>query len=1067
MGMLFRRSKAEAQQTAQAVQQPTVQPPRRPVLTLGRDEEGRPRGIFEDERVHMAVVGFPGVGKSRFLLSLAVQDVRKGRGVLIIDPHGDLVKLFLTHVPRERWDDVIYIDPTTARDYGRVVKINFLEVKDFKDRDIVARCFMESLEKIYARFWGPRLDMILMNAVYALLDSGDTNLSHLYNIIADETFREGCLQRVGDERVKAFWENEFKKMPKDAGGAALTKIYRIVQERIVAPMFECQRSGFDFREAMDAGKIIVVNLSEGAITSDVANFLGSLILSRVYLAGMSREDTPEHQRRPFYVYVDEAYRFVSDSIRDILQSLRKYRVYVTLASQYLGQYKREIAESIPHLCDTIICFSTGEETARQLQEFFKPSLNYSDLMHLPKYTFAASAIVGGKRECQVLRSIDLGQGPNNPEEVIAYSLQKEWAEPVDMSRYAGVPAAGGLDHPSNRGFRNPIAWVIALKLYRLYAENLGRGMASKGTMPALEYDELVQIMQEEFGVQPAQVETALNQLVYVGYVHFRSKPYEWDALAVPVEANWQPTPQLCCKCDELTHRPYYVKGGKFFCKLCLEKALYTGDCAPEDVVEPFLDAKAIRADVPVQRRVVKKFYYLTIRGRNEVEQIPTGRRGGGPEHTALIAKLQELLWDNYCWVRVDEGEETPKKTEEGKDEYETKRMPDITAVPLTRNPDGRWNPRFWDTAHTFTIEVEIDPIKHRQRVINNLVKNKAFGKPVIFATSRPRWANRLVDILHNELGEDVVYDCTGFFGGIWDNTKVSVLYLNPETGERAFLTNDQLLPLPEEAPQEEAPQVEKEGEGRAEEEGKAEEGAEGGKAEREGAGEGAEGKAEAGVETKAEGKAGEGAEGRKPEAAEEKLERPERQPAAATVKAEDVRHLYSVFTVSPWRLVKQETADGKIVLVAEAKASGGVVTVTLGPYEEHEKALKMLGIEPAFRPCTAREVAPKPQPETPLKGEAAEEPGPVAEHGAGKGEKAEEGLTPEEKLRKCVEEQCRFELKKRGNRYALYAWKWIPEERKRKTYYIGMLDERLRKALEEAKLDIKFPEKPETQQGSA
>ena len=283
------------------------------------------------------------VHNSRFLLSLALQDVRRGRGLLLIDPHGDLVKLFLTHVPRERWNDVIYVDPLTARDYGKVVKINFLECKDPRDRDIVARCFMESLEKIYARFWGPRLDMILMNAIYTLLDSGDTNLSHLYNVIADETFREDRLQRVSDSRVRAFWESEFKKMPKDASGAALTKIYRIVQERIVAPMFECAKSGVDFREAMDKGKIVIVNLSEGAITSDVANFLGSLILSRVYLAGMSREDVPERERKPFYVYVDEAYRFVSDSIRDILQSLRKYRVYMTLASQYLGQYSKEIA----------------------------------------------------------------------------------------------------------------------------------------------------------------------------------------------------------------------------------------------------------------------------------------------------------------------------------------------------------------------------------------------------------------------------------------------------------------------------------------------------------------------------------------------------------------------------------------------------------------------------------------------------------------------------------------------------------------------------------------------------
>jgi hypothetical protein len=553
-------------------------------------------------------------------------------------------------------------------------------------------------------------------------------------------------------------------------------------------------------------------------------------------------------------------------------------------------------------------------------------------------------------------------------------------------------------------------------------------------MPAMEKGELIEAMHSEFGVQPAQVDAALNHLVYVGYVHYREKPYVWDALAVPVEADWQPKPQLCCKCDELTHRPYYLKGGKFICKLCLEKMLYTGDYAPEDVVEPHLDADKIRADRPVQRRTVKRFFYLTTRGINEVEQIPTGRRGGGPEHTLLIAKLQELLWDDYCWVRVDEGEEAPKKTEEGKEEYETKKMPDITVVPLTRDPDGKWNPRYWDNAHTFTVEVEIDPIKHRQRVVNNLMKNKGFGKPVIFATTRDNWANRLVDILHNEQKEDVVLDCTGFFGGVWDNTKVSVLYFNPETGERTFLANNQLLPIQEEPPQEQKttqqqkPTQGTETKGKSEE--KAEEKAEGAEAK-------AEVKAEkeaGGAEEKAEVKAGE-------PAAEEKVEEPEKQPAGAvaTVKAEDARHLYSVFTKDPWRLVKQETADGKIVLVAEAKAADGVVTVALGPYEDHEKALKLLRIEPSFRPYVAEKKVSQPAVETPMKTEAVmEKPVPKTEEGV-------ESSCPlrdlEEEIRKYSELGFSFTVKMIRGKPWLYAQKRI--EWKVKSKSVAVWDEKV------------------------
>ncbi|MEM2550193.1 MAG: type IV secretion system DNA-binding domain-containing protein, partial [Nitrososphaerota archaeon] len=527
------------------------------------DENGKYRGIFKDERIHMAVVGFPGCGKSRFLLSLALQNVRDGEGLMIVDPHGDLAKIFLSHVPRHRWKDVVYIDPMTARNYGRVVKINFLECPDVKDRDVVARSFMESLEKIYAKFWGPRLDMILMNAVYALLDAGNTNLSMLYNVIADEQFRETLLEKVTDDKIKNFWRNEFKRMTKDASSAALTKIYRIVQERIVAPMFDCVRSKIDFRKAMDQRKIIVVNLSEGAITSDVANFLGSLILARVYLAGMSREDTPEEKRIPFYVYVDEAYRFVSLSIRDILQSLRKYRVYMTLASQYLGQYTKEIADSIPHLCDTIICFNVGEDTAKALEEFYRPSLTYLDLVHLPKFTFAASAMIGGSRECQVLRSVDCGWGPTNVEELIKFSLQN-FGEEVDMAKYTGVPTVGSLPHPTNIGFNTPLPWAVLVVLNRLCEEDPKNRFISR--------DDLAEKFRE-YGVSDADIEQALRALSTKNYIEEKSYNYDHYYVPIAAEAPLALAPVTCIKCGQPTCRPFRVRGGTVYCRYCIEEAI--------------------------------------------------------------------------------------------------------------------------------------------------------------------------------------------------------------------------------------------------------------------------------------------------------------------------------------------------------------------------------------------------------------------------------------------------------------------------------------------------------------
>jgi len=265
------------------------------------------RGIYSADRIHSLVMGFPGCGKTRFLLSMIKQHIDHGEGFMVIDSHSDLTNLVLTHIPPEQWDRVIYINPWSAfQDQydNRVVQINFLEYSDPRERDVVARMFMDTLEKIYERWWGPRLDMILLNALYLLMEKEHAKLPDLYRILSDEEFREMLTAKCRDSNVKVFWEKQYDKMPKDASMAVLTKLYRIVQERILVPIFMAEKSCFDFRVAMDEQKIIIVDLPEGVITSDMANFLGSLILSATYNAGMSREDTPEMDRVPFYVYVD-------------------------------------------------------------------------------------------------------------------------------------------------------------------------------------------------------------------------------------------------------------------------------------------------------------------------------------------------------------------------------------------------------------------------------------------------------------------------------------------------------------------------------------------------------------------------------------------------------------------------------------------------------------------------------------------------------------------------------------------------------------------------------------------
>lgn len=382
------------------------------------------------ERLHLLCTGFPGTGKSTFFLSQMLQDIERGDSVFLFDPHGDLARRLLTHISKKRWGDVVYVNPLTAWDHSRVVRFNFLEMRRGLHEGLVTRMFMDALKKNYPGFWGPRLDAIMTHAIYLLFDvEKEATLPKLGKVLSSVGWREGLLDRCDDEEIKRFWRFDFPNMPDFAVTAAQTKLYEIMTEKVLKPMTSATKSTIDFYSLMNEGKIVIINLPEGALTSTITGFLGSMLLSQIYQAGMARERVPEEERRIVHVYVDEAHRFITEILRDNMQALRKYNVFLSVASQYLQQYSREVQNDIPQLANTHVAFASGKETSMKIEEFFSSRLGkgrfrraYESLMRTPEYLFYLSVPIGGIREVFLVKTIDPGIGPTDPDEVVRHSL---------------------------------------------------------------------------------------------------------------------------------------------------------------------------------------------------------------------------------------------------------------------------------------------------------------------------------------------------------------------------------------------------------------------------------------------------------------------------------------------------------------------------------------------------------------------------------------------------------------------------------------------------------------------
>lgn len=356
-----------------------------------------PFGIRQDDRLsHSYVIGQTGVGKSTLIEQLALQDAEAGRGFAIIDPHGDMVERVYARLPERARDRTTYFnapDPEQPFGYNPLRRVR-------ADRlPLAASGLMEAFHKLWPDAWGVRMEHVLRNSLYALLERDGSTLPDILRLYSDKAFRRGVVAGVSNPVVRAFWKSEFANYPPRYAAEALAPIQNKLGAFLADPMLYrvLVNPSIDlhFRRIMDDGGILLINLAKGLIGSDSAHTLGSLLVSTLGLAAFSRSDVATDRRRPFHLYVDEFQNFTTLSFANMLSELRKTGISLILAHQHLYQLEPDIRHAVLGNAGTLISFRLGVEDATLLGREFAPEFDDLDLINLPNRAFYLRLMIDG------------------------------------------------------------------------------------------------------------------------------------------------------------------------------------------------------------------------------------------------------------------------------------------------------------------------------------------------------------------------------------------------------------------------------------------------------------------------------------------------------------------------------------------------------------------------------------------------------------------------------------------------------------------------------------------------
>ncbi|MDE1832363.1 MAG: type IV secretory system conjugative DNA transfer family protein, partial [Thaumarchaeota archaeon] len=434
--------------------------------------------------------GEVGSGKSIVDTILINQNINRDEGFMLVDPHGTLAQDVLRMIPESKKDRVIYISLDTVRLWGKIVKINPLEVKSGGDRYVVAMNLVNALRNIYHDSWGPQLEALLRNGANALVEIEDSTLRDLVKIITDDRMRSVFINKVANRDVRHFWNVLFpQQYQKDAGRSAYNKLDKILSTPQVAAILDTAKSTIDFGDIMESDKWVIIDLSSGG-SDDVISFLGTILINMVYVEARKRFGRPDGTTRPFFMYIDEAHLFAPFALRELLNTMRKANMKVTIATQTINTFPREFAKEISALVRTLVCFKVDTETANTFKTVMPVSVEQLTSMTQGRFAFYSQ---GNPQHTGLLMAVPIVDRKKDWMELARYSVEK-YGEPTSLQRYV-MPTKSQHYSPQV----TPLEATILLLLY-----NENRDMTK---------DEIYEFVYKMFQVNKRDVFSKLDDIL--------------------------------------------------------------------------------------------------------------------------------------------------------------------------------------------------------------------------------------------------------------------------------------------------------------------------------------------------------------------------------------------------------------------------------------------------------------------------------------------------------------------------------------------------------------------------